>query len=187
MADVGPSPKPWQRLGENRLPASPIPIPKMEQNRPQRPSYLRSCGAQTLHPRASILPAAWSLRLASLQPSAPSFQDASSKIRILLTLIYSATSKFLIDNFLPVLRVGAFAIHSPALAEHGPLARPEEPRAAPHFFSNRKICEKLEILVSHTKQTLGSFLIVKKMHVIQGAAPHKPSQRSAGYEPNLHN
>ena len=64
-------------------------------------------------------------------------RTAPQKLEILLTHFYSATSKFLIDNFWPLLR--------DALARHSP-------PGTPHCISNRHTYEKLEILVSYTKQ-----------------------------------
>ena len=87
------------------------------------------------------------------------------KLEISLTHIYSATSLFLIDNFCRF--VGGFSSRLPMISRL--TRRSRSVATAGRRFSNRKIYEKLELLVTYRKQTLAPFLIVKKMQAVQGA------------------
>lgn len=72
----------------------------------------------------------------------------SKKLEISLTGFLSITSKFLIDNFLPISRTNfrASSCRSPLATRHSSL------------LSNRNT-KKLEITLSHRKQSLAHFLI----------------------------
>jgi len=103
-------------------------------------------------------------------PALIAIKSTPRKLEILLTLIHSATSKFLIDNFSRVVQTYSVAesnqdghsrkdrrlfVFAPQCARTSSLqhlASSLQP-ARPGGNSNRKIYKKLELLVTYTKQT----------------------------------
>jgi hypothetical protein len=123
--------------------------------------------------RALVRRAAANIGLAgrpSPTPALIAIKTAARKLEILLTRVYSATSKFLIDNFSRVVQTYSVAesnqdghsrkdrrlfLFAPQCARTSSLrhlASSLQP-ARRGGNSNRKIYEKLEILVTYTKQT----------------------------------
>ena len=90
---------------------------------------------------------------------------ATQKLEFHISLFYSATSKFLIDNFHRYLSSG-FSSHSLALTQEGPLA-------TRHCISNRHTYEKLEVGLSLSPSTKVLVLIDTKMHFVQGNCPRQ--------------
>ena len=88
-------------------------------------------------------------------------QSGPRKLENRLTRFSSATSKFLIDNFEPLLGL-AFSSRSFTLTQEGPLT-------TCHCLSNRQSDEKLEVALSLLFSTKVPVLIDKKSHFIQGA------------------
>ena len=82
-----------------------------------------------------------------------SLRSATRKLEFHPTRFFSATSKFLIDNFERFV--------SSEFASHSTLA-------TSHFFSNRHTYEKLELAVNALASTTSIFLIDTKPHFVQG-------------------